>query len=77
MPCLFLALIGSLAILQSTLLTLAYAGKSERKADQLLEQGAAGAGTPRRMWHVIPSEEPLKRAFIGETSACRYVLSHL
>lgn len=38
MPCLFSALIGSLEILQSTLLTLAYAGKSERKADQLLEQ---------------------------------------
>ncbi len=38
MPCLFSTLIGSLAMLQSTLLTLAYVGKSERKANQLLEQ---------------------------------------
>lgn len=38
MPCLFSALVGSLAILQSTLIALAYTGNSERKADQLLKQ---------------------------------------
>ena len=38
MPCLFSALVGSLGILQSTLIALAYTGNGERKADQLLEQ---------------------------------------